>query len=433
VRAGAAAAPGDDLRRAAEAWRAGDLRAALAFARRAARARPDDPEARQVLARCLAAAGDGPAAVAAAEGAVALAPRLAGPHVTLAEILAAAGRQDAAVGAFRRAAALAGDDPRILHDLACLLAETGGAEEAAGLFARVLARRASAPVLANLGNALKEAGRLDEAATAFGRALALDPRHGAALVGLGTVELRRGRPEAALAAFDACLANGPNTRAVAYKHSALAAEGRREEARAILDLRRHVSASALAFDPALWSEVAREIEADPTLAWEPSGKTTRAGAQTGRLGAATGPAVGRLLGAVGAHVDRHLAGLSPDPAHPHFAALPDGWDLHAWATVLGEGGHQLGHIHASAFLSGVVYVQLPAEIGGESTDGWIELGRPGYGLPVADDPEVRLVRPEVGLVVLFPGYCFHRTVPFRSATRRISVAFDVVAKGWRRE
>ena len=73
--------------------------------------------------------------------------------------------------------------------------------------------------------------------------------------------LRRGRPEAALAAFDACLAAGPNTRAVAYKHAALAALGRREEARAILDLDRHVSASALAFDPALWSLVAQEMSA----------------------------------------------------------------------------------------------------------------------------------------------------------------------------
>ena len=35
-------------------------------------------------------------------------------------------------------------------------------------------------------------------------------------------------------------------------------------------------------------------------------------------------------------------------------------------------------------------------------------------------------RPEEGLIVLFPSFFFHRTIPFESAEERISVAFDVL-------
>jgi len=36
------------------------------------------------------------------------------------------------------------------------------------------------------------------------------------------------------------------------------------------------------------------------------------------------------------------------------------------------------------------------------------------------------VRPSVGLLVLFPSYFWHGTVPFRSHQARLSVAFDAV-------
>ena len=40
-------------------------------------------------------------------------------------------------------------------------------------------------------------------------------------------------------------------------------------------------------------------------------------------------------------------------------------------------------------------------------------------------PEIT-VRPSVGLLVLFPSYFWHGTVPFRSHQPRLSVAFDAV-------
>ncbi len=35
-------------------------------------------------------------------------------------------------------------------------------------------------------------------------------------------------------------------------------------------------------------------------------------------------------------------------------------------------------------------------------------------------------RPEEGLMMVFPSYFYHRTIPFEAAEHRISIAFDVL-------
>ncbi len=37
-----------------------------------------------------------------------------------------------------------------------------------------------------------------------------------------------------------------------------------------------------------------------------------------------------------------------------------------------------------------------------------------------------MFRPEEGLMLLFPSYFYHRSVPFEAAERRISISFDVL-------
>ena len=41
-------------------------------------------------------------------------------------------------------------------------------------------------------------------------------------------------------------------------------------------------------------------------------------------------------------------------------------------------------------------------------------------------PVVRSCPPHEGLVVLFPSYFYHRTEPFVSQEKRISIAFDIL-------
>ncbi len=58
--------------------------------------------------------------------------------------------------------------------------------------------------------------------------------------------------------------------------------------------------------------------------------------------------------------------------------------------------------------------------------GWIEFGEPLPEFRCKKKPELRLVRPEAGMMLLFPSYFHHRTLPFRAGETRISIAFDVV-------
>ena len=88
------------------------------------------------------------------------------------------------------------------------------------------------------------------------------------------------------------------------------------------------------------------------------------------------------------------------------------------------------HIHPSAWLSGVYYVQMPEITSqpGQGEAGWIEFGRPPEHFHGTVEPEVKLFKPEPGLMLLFPSYFYHRTVPFESAGLRISISFDVLPK-----
>ena len=71
---------------------------------------------------------------------------------------------------------------------------------------------------------------------------------------------------------------------------------------------------------------------------------------------------------------------------------------------------------------------LPPALGAndDGTAGWIEFGRPYWDFRIRGEPETRLIEPEEGLMLLFPSYMFHRTLPFAGPGERISIAFDVL-------
>jgi hypothetical protein len=77
-------------------------------------------------------------------------------------------------------------------------------------------------------------------------------------------------------------------------------------------------------------------------------------------------------------------------------------------------------------LSGAYYVELAPVIGaGGDSAGYIEFGRPHRNLPEAPAEDIHLIRPEVGLLILFPSYLYHRSLPFEGAGERISISFDL--------
>lgn len=134
-----------------------------------------------------------------------------------------------------------------------------------------------------------------------------------------------------------------------------------------------------------------------------------------------------------ARIEDYLARKS-DMDHGFFKRWPAKSRLTAWGTLLKGRGNLVSHIHLDGYLGMVYYPQLPAEMHseaadrGEDTSGFLELGHPPDDFPVKVDVDTYTIQPKEGRLVIFPGYFFHRTVPFESNDRRISIAFDVVAE-----
>jgi hypothetical protein len=57
--------------------------------------------------------------------------------------------------------------------------------------------------------------------------------------------------------------------------------------------------------------------------------------------------------------------------------------------------------------------------------GWLRLGVPGVATMPAL-PADAFVKPQPGVLVMFPAYVWHGVVPFASAGARLSIAFDAV-------
>ena len=126
-------------------------------------------------------------------------------------------------------------------------------------------------------------------------------------------------------------------------------------------------------------------------------------------------------------VERYVERGPPASAHPFLASVPESVVVTAWAVVLERGGFQIPHVHPAGWLSGVYYVRVPAPPPGRPHEGWIEFGQPDPALGGEADPPTRLLDPEVGSMVLFPSYVYHRTLPFDTPGPRISIAFDVMS------
>jgi hypothetical protein len=71
-------------------------------------------------------------------------------------------------------------------------------------------------------------------------------------------------------------------------------------------------------------------------------------------------------------------------------------------------------------------VDLPQEVRAAQD----QAGHIQFGVPLLDKdltlPARRILKPEVGKLVLFPSYMWHGTIPFHSEQSRLTVAFDLL-------
>lgn len=174
--------------------------------------------------------------------------------------------------------------------------------------------------------------------------------------------------------------------------------------------------------------LAHAVLEHPTLSDAPEAHATRNGSHTGNLFIGQVDVFSKLEQQVKHWFERYIDKLVVDPDHPLKKMMPVG-ALHtvAWAVVMRRQGHQVPHIHPGAWLSGVCYLRLPevmANSGGNQ--GWLQFGDAPDYYQCDTSLVSHLIKPELGKIVLFPSYAFHRTIPFDAEDARISLAFDVM-------
>jgi tetratricopeptide (TPR) repeat protein len=98
----------------------------------------------------------------------------------------------------------------------------------------------------------------------------------------------------------------------------------------------------------------------------------------------------------------------------------------SWSVRLRTSGHHTNHVHPRGWISSACYIELPDSMAdARSEDGVLRFGEPSIKT-TPPLPAEYSVRPDIGMLVLFPSYFWHGTVPFSSDQARLTVAFDAV-------
>ncbi|HAA92407.1 MAG: hypothetical protein CMM48_17695 [Rhodospirillaceae bacterium] len=447
----------------------GDPAGAIESIERSLAADSENPQALDHLATALQELGRFEEAATALEKALEMVPEFAEAWFNLGNARESFGEFSGAIEAYQKAISLEPEFVEAHANLGSAYVEDRRFEDALLALEQALTLEPGlAPAWLSKGNALRNLGRTEEAIAAYGEVLSrdsensmlhcliadchhdlgqdadalshfesahsLDPSDENALIGIAFCQIRDNDLANAETTLEKAIAAAPgNRRALAYKSVLLNLAGRSGEVAAFADYELDVAVLDLPAPEGMDSlasfnrVLADALKADSTLMIDPGNKTTRGGLQSGELTATTDPTILSFHQGLTALLDQFLPALEPRPGHPQFDTIPSDYRIESWSTILNAEGHQLSHIHPTAWLSGVYYVQLPPEVSENDPDhkGWIEFGGSGYDLPEHDGP-VRLVPPAEGRLVLFPSYFLHRTVPFQSATQRISIAFDLI-------
>ena len=410
---------------------------AAKWAARAIRIQSDQPDLHMILGDALVRAGKPEEAKPALDRALALAPGHVAARFLLAKLLHDKGATGEAIAEYRRIIDAEPDFADAHYNLGLALKASEHLEEAESAYRRALAIAPDdAETHNNLGNLLHLLDRREEAVPHFRTAIANAPESLEAYYNFCRVLLEIGEPDEVLSLARTANEIKPgDTHALVYLAVGHMVQGNRDELTALLDFDRFIMTRECEPPPGFGSiqdfnaALAGHLADHPDLTYEPKGKATRYGAQVNDLRVGPkGPitAFERLLDDA---FEDYRARLGADDRHPFVNAVPQSYDLSIFGTILMKQGHQSPHIHPAGWLSGVYYVELPAEISGsDGTAGWIEFGRPWDDLGIAVEPETRLIQPREGCMYLFPSYFLHNTVALEHEARRISIAFDFVPK-----
>lgn len=405
---------------------------ALALLFACAAASPGKAEIQYNLGHSLQSLGRIEEAIAAYRLTIALDPTNRDAHGSLSRLLWQQGRQDEHLTSYREALRLHPGEPGLLADLAHRLILSGQAAQAAALVVPVTsAGRGNAELHHRLGQAWWSTGRPDPAIAAFEDALALDPRYAPARREAARASIILGRLAPALDHVAPLLAMDPADQ----QALALQAIGWRlanDPRAAWLEDPRLIGTQIVAPPEGDIATFNQRLDATLTplhrAERHPLEQTLRGGTQTtDDLLDRDLPEIAAVRAMLEGGVRRYIAALPDDPAHPFLKRRTRDFAFSgSWSVRLRRAGYHENHIHPEGWISAVYYAALPASVA-HGKQGWLKFGESGLRLG-EHERLLRMVRPQVGLLVLFPSYFYHGTVPFEDDAHRTTIAFDVVPR-----
>ncbi|MGH8297974.1 MAG: tetratricopeptide repeat protein [Steroidobacteraceae bacterium] len=386
-------------------------------------------------ARSLMAEGANERAETALRDCLRLEPRLTEAHNTLAQLIwVRTGDLAKATETLDQALQRFGNDDALWATKAAILQGAGDARAAYECLAPRAERTQAPPVL------LVRAGlsALDfEPARALSlaqRAMRLLPDETPARNLLAAAQLGVGDAKGALQNCEALLTQAPDDQyLIALQTTALRLLGDERYAQ-LCDYRNLILPLAIE-PPPPWTDLASflaGLTASLNRLHDPNGhallfQSLRHGTETTQdLTRSTDPAIRGLFEAFAAPITRYLEhiGQGTDALRGRNAGK---WRFNgSWSVRLRNRGFHMSHVHPRGWISSAFYVELPDIMADARTDeGILSFGTPGLLTTPSLEPEYS-VRPAPGMLVLFPSYFWHGTVPFQSPQPRLTVAFDAV-------
>lgn len=178
---------------------------------------------------------------------------------------------------------------------------------------------------------------------------------------------------------------------------------------------------------AFLAELSQVVRSLHTLQAHPFQQSLRGGSQTQGLLISEEPVIKAFFHQLNGLIADHIAWLG-EGDDPVRSRISGGFRIKAaWSVLLRSSGFHVNHFHPEGWLSSAFYIDTPSSaVDCGDHQGWLKFGEPG--IPTV--PALRVqeyVRPEPGLLALFPSYFWHGTVPFDSpGETRMTIAFDVV-------
>lgn len=386
-------------------------------------------------AKSLMAEGANERAETALRDCLRLDPRLAEAHSSLAQLVwIRSGDLVQATEALDQALRTFGNDDALWATKAAILQGAGDARAAFDCLGPRAERAQAPPVLlvrAGLSALDFDPGK---ALALAQRALRSMPDNSSARSLLAAAQLGVGEARAALQECQALLTRAPDDQyLIALQTTALRLLG--DERYAQLCDYPNLVVPLRIEPPSPWQDVASflaDLTSGLNRLHDPNGhallfQSLRQGTETTQdLTRSADPAVRGLFEAFAAPITRYLGhiGKGTDPLRRRNGGS---WRFNgSWSVRLRNRGFHTSHVHPRGWISSAFYVELPDVMADDRTDeGILSFGRPGILTCPALEAEYS-VRPSPGMLVLFPSYFWHGTIPFNSPQPRLTVAFDAV-------